>query len=71
MFNFVVLRHQISCDDHVNWFDDDCILIIFFQIANVLDCYAATLTKRSDHDVFFMTTQGIAQLVQRYVIYVY
>ncbi|XP_013400503.1 acetyl-CoA carboxylase isoform X2 [Lingula anatina] len=36
------------------------------QIATVIDSYAATLTKRSDRDVFFMTTQGIVQLVQRY-----
>ncbi|ESP03134.1 hypothetical protein LOTGIDRAFT_199489 [Lottia gigantea] len=36
------------------------------QIANVIDSYAATLTKRTDRDVFFMTTQGIVQLVQRY-----
>ena len=36
-----------------------------FQIAKVLDSYAASLTKRTDHDVFFMTTQGIGQLVQR------
>lgn len=35
------------------------------QIANVMDSYMATLTKRSDRDVFFMTTQGIVQLVQR------
>ncbi|XP_048240447.1 acetyl-CoA carboxylase-like isoform X4 [Haliotis rufescens] len=36
------------------------------QIANVIDSYAATLTKRTERDVFFMTTQGIVQLVQRY-----
>lgn len=36
------------------------------QIANVMDSYMATLTKRSDRDVFFMTTQGIVQLVQSY-----
>lgn len=36
------------------------------QIASVIDSYAATLHKRSDRDVFFMTTQGIVQLVQRY-----
>jgi len=35
------------------------------QIGNVLDSYAATLTKRGDHDVFYITTQGISQLVQR------
>ena len=28
--------------------------------------HAATLQKRADRDVFFMTTQGIVQLVQRY-----
>ncbi|XP_035827708.1 acetyl-CoA carboxylase isoform X2 [Aplysia californica] len=36
------------------------------QIASVIDTYAATLNKRADRDVFFMTTQGIVQLVQRY-----
>ena len=35
------------------------------QIANIVDAYAATLQKRSDRDVFFITTQGIVQLVQR------
>ena len=35
------------------------------QIASVIDGYAATLQKRSDRDVFFLTTQGIVQLVQR------
>lgn len=32
----------------------------------MIDNYAATLSKRSDRDVFFMTCQGIVQLVQRY-----
>ncbi|BFZ10005.1 hypothetical protein BsWGS_13044 [Bradybaena similaris] len=36
------------------------------QIASVIDSYAATLTKRADRDVFFMTCQGIVHLVQRY-----
>ncbi|CAG9801571.1 unnamed protein product [Chironomus riparius] len=36
------------------------------QIASVIDMHAATLQKRSDRDVFFLTTQGIVQLVQRY-----
>lgn len=36
------------------------------QIASVIDSHAATLQKRSERDVFFMTTQGIVQLVQRY-----
>ncbi|KAK7108725.1 hypothetical protein V1264_016404 [Littorina saxatilis] len=35
-------------------------------IANVIDNHAATLTKRADRDCFFMNTQGIVQLVQRY-----
>ena len=38
------------------------------QIAHIIDSHAATLTKRSDRDVFFMTTQGIVQLVQRYIL---
>lgn len=42
------------------------VYILTFQIASVIDSYAATLQKRSDRDVFFMTTQGIVQLVQRY-----
>lgn len=36
------------------------------QIASVIDSHAATLQKRSDRDVFFITTSGIVQLVQRY-----
>lgn len=36
------------------------------HIASVIDSHAATLQKRSDRDVFFMNTQGIVQLVQRY-----
>ncbi|XP_072165037.1 acetyl-CoA carboxylase-like [Diadema setosum] len=36
------------------------------QIANVLDRYAATLQKKADRETFFMHTQGIVQLVQRY-----
>ncbi|XP_031639002.1 acetyl-CoA carboxylase isoform X2 [Contarinia nasturtii] len=36
------------------------------QIASVIDSHAATLQKRSERDVFFLTTQGIVQLVQRY-----
>lgn len=36
------------------------------QIASVIDGYAATLQKRAERDVFFMATQGVVQLVQRY-----
>ncbi|XP_016943121.3 acetyl-CoA carboxylase isoform X1 [Drosophila suzukii] len=36
------------------------------QIASVIDSHAATLQKRADRDVFFLTTQSIVQLVQRY-----
>lgn len=36
------------------------------QIAAVIDGHAATLSKRADRDVFFLTTQTIVQLVQRY-----
>lgn len=36
------------------------------QIASVIDSYAATLQKRADRDVFFLNTQAIVQLVQRY-----
>ena len=36
------------------------------QIASVIDSHAATLQKRADRDVFFLNTQGIVQLVQRY-----
>ncbi|XP_064618157.1 acetyl-CoA carboxylase-like isoform X2 [Liolophura sinensis] len=36
------------------------------KIANVIDGHAATLNRRDDRDVFFLTTQGIVQLVQRY-----
>lgn len=36
------------------------------QIAAVIDGHAATLSKRAERDVFFLTTQAIVQLVQRY-----
>uniref|UniRef100_A0A8C5HRX9 acetyl-CoA carboxylase n=1 Tax=Gouania willdenowi TaxID=441366 RepID=A0A8C5HRX9_GOUWI len=36
------------------------------QIANILDSHAATLNKKSEREVFFMNTQSIVQLVQRY-----
>ncbi|KAM7345539.1 acetyl-CoA carboxylase isoform 1-T1 [Cochliomyia hominivorax] len=36
------------------------------QIASVIDSHAATLQKRTDRDNFFLTTQAIVQLVQRY-----
>ncbi|XP_028408241.1 acetyl-CoA carboxylase-like isoform X2 [Dendronephthya gigantea] len=36
------------------------------QIANVVDAHAATLTKRADREAFFLNTQSIVQLVQRY-----
>ncbi|XP_015754053.1 PREDICTED: acetyl-CoA carboxylase 1-like [Acropora digitifera] len=36
------------------------------QIANVVDAHAATLTKRVERDAFFLNTQNIVQLVQRY-----
>ena len=39
---------------------------LLLQIASVIDNYAATLQKRADRDCFFMATQGIVQLVQRY-----
>ncbi|KAA0203267.1 hypothetical protein HAZT_HAZT011829, partial [Hyalella azteca] len=35
------------------------------EIALVIDSHAATLQKK-DRDVFFMTTQGLVQLCQRY-----
>ncbi|KAK7934090.1 hypothetical protein WMY93_004986 [Mugilogobius chulae] len=36
------------------------------KIANILDCHAATLQRKPDREVFFMNTQSIVQLVQRY-----
>ncbi|XP_043910511.1 acetyl-CoA carboxylase 1 isoform X2 [Protopterus annectens] len=36
------------------------------QIANILDSHAATLNRKADREVFFMNTQSIVQLVQRY-----
>ncbi|KAK9874333.1 hypothetical protein WA026_002683 [Henosepilachna vigintioctopunctata] len=36
------------------------------EIAAVIDQFAATLSKRSDRDSFFLATEGIIQLVQRY-----
>jgi hypothetical protein len=32
----------------------------------IISSHAATLLKRADRDVFFLTTQSIVQLVQRY-----
>ena len=39
---------------------------LHWQIANVIDSHAASLHKSSDKDSFYLTTQGIMQLVQRY-----
>ncbi|XP_031712065.1 acetyl-CoA carboxylase isoform X1 [Anarrhichthys ocellatus] len=36
------------------------------RIANILDSHAATLLRKPDREVFFMNTQSIVQLVQRY-----
>ncbi|XP_041792792.1 acetyl-CoA carboxylase isoform X1 [Chelmon rostratus] len=36
------------------------------RIANILDSHAATLQRKADREVFFMNTQSIVQLVQRY-----
>ncbi|XP_019394384.1 PREDICTED: acetyl-CoA carboxylase 2 isoform X3 [Crocodylus porosus] len=36
------------------------------QIASILDSHAATLQRKADREVFFMNTQSIVQLVQRY-----
>ncbi|KAM6165825.1 acetyl-CoA carboxylase 2 isoform 2-T2 [Erethizon dorsatum] len=36
------------------------------QIATILDCHVATLQRKADREVFFMNTQSIVQLVQRY-----
>uniref|UniRef100_A0A672JIW7 acetyl-CoA carboxylase n=1 Tax=Salarias fasciatus TaxID=181472 RepID=A0A672JIW7_SALFA len=36
------------------------------RVANILDSHAATLQRKSDREVFFMNTQSIVQLVQRY-----
>lgn len=36
------------------------------EIASVIDTYASTLQRRADRDVFFLNTQGIVQLIQRY-----
>ena len=41
-------------------------LCLLVQIASVIDNYAATLQKRADRDGFFLATQGVVQLVQRY-----
>lgn len=36
------------------------------QIANIIDAHAETLKKRAERDLFFMNTQGINELLQRY-----
>ncbi|KAM9195095.1 acetyl-CoA carboxylase 2 isoform 4-T4 [Dugong dugon] len=40
--------------------------IFSIKIATILDCHAATLQRKADREVFFMNTQSIVQLVQRY-----
>ena len=40
-----------------------------FQIANILDSHAATMQRKADREVFFMNTQSIVQLVQRWVCF--
>ncbi|XP_076006847.1 acetyl-CoA carboxylase isoform X2 [Genypterus blacodes] len=36
------------------------------KIANIVDSHAATLQRKADREVFFINTQSIVQLVQRY-----
>lgn len=36
------------------------------QIASVIDSHAASMQKRTERDGFFLATEGIVQLVQRY-----
>ncbi|XP_069788811.1 acetyl-CoA carboxylase 2 isoform X3 [Narcine bancroftii] len=36
------------------------------QIADILDSHAATLQRKADREVFFMNTQTVVQLIQRY-----
>jgi acetyl-CoA carboxylase/biotin carboxylase 1 len=36
------------------------------QIASVIDSHAASMQKRAERDGFFLSTEGIVQLVQRY-----
>ena len=43
------------------------VYLLCFQIANILDSHAATLNKKSEREVFFMNTQSIVQLVQKWV----
>lgn len=47
----------------------DHIKLSCFQIANILDSHAATLNKKSEREVFFMNTQSIVQLVQKWVLF--
>ena len=37
------------------------------QIINIINRHAASIKKRSDHDQFFMNTNAIMQLAQKYV----
>lgn len=37
------------------------------QIASIIDGHASTLTRQADRDVFYMTSEAIVQLVQKYV----
>ena len=59
-----VIKTRIDQFDLNRWWT--IVFVWISQIASVIDTYAATLTKRTDREVFFLTTQGIVQLVQRY-----
>lgn len=39
---------------------------LFLQIASVIDTHAASMQKRTERDAFFLATEGIVQLVQRW-----
>ncbi|XP_075575895.1 acetyl-CoA carboxylase 1 isoform X6 [Pelecanus crispus] len=55
-------------DNLVNVMNGYCLPEPYFisKIANILDSHAATLNRKSEREVFFMNTQSIVQLVQRY-----
>ena len=36
----------------------------------MIDSHAATLLKRAEKDIFFINTQGIREIVQRFVIFI-
>lgn len=57
----------LLCGGQIVWSEWPGLSCLPVQIATVLDCHAATLQRKADREVFFMNTQSIVQLVQKWV----